>query len=66
LEAREERRNVGVSMVSKVRGLPGSGAGPGKCLRVTGVFVGGMIMPGKVGVKAVRGHRGFLGREGCV
>ena len=44
-----------------MEGLPRSGVGFGKCVRVPIVFVGRVIMSGKVGVKAVGGRRGLFG-----
>ena len=64
LYPREERGNGGVAPICEVGGLPRGGVGISEGLRVTVVFVGGVVMPGEVGMQARRGGRGFSGRGG--
>jgi len=74
LNTRKEGGNGGVPPVGKVGGFPGGGVGLSKSFRVTIVFVGGVVMPGKVGMQAGRGSgglpgggrgRSLIGRWGC-
>jgi len=64
LYPREERGNGRVAPIGEVGGLPRGWVGLGERLRIAIVFVGGVVMPGEVGMKAGRGGRCFPGRGG--
>jgi len=50
LYPREGSGNGGVAPISEMRGFPGGRVGLSAGFRVTIVFVGGVVIPGKVGM----------------